>query len=70
MKEYGTSGIFSFLVILGTVHGYNWSVRACGCFEVGHLMNLFELLFAFSSLVLVAVGSFTLIRFPLPKPVL
>lgn len=51
-----------FLVILQTVPCCNWSVRACGCFEVGHLMRLF----AVSSVV--ALGPFTLIRFPLLSP--
>ena len=46
-----------FLVILGTIPGCNWSVRAYGYFEVGRFMNLF----AFSSVVV--VGPLTLIKF-------
>lgn len=32
--------MFSFLVILGTVPGCTWSVRAYGHFEVGRFMDL------------------------------
>ena len=35
--------IFLFLVILGTVPGCNWSVRAYGYFPVGCLMSMFAL---------------------------
>lgn len=63
----GMFGIFSFLVILGTVPCCNWSVRACSYFEVGHLMRLMPFLLAFSSVI--AVGPFTLIRFALLRPV-
>ena len=41
----GMYELFPFFVILGTVPGCNWSVRAYGYFEVSRLMRLF----AFSS---------------------
>lgn len=53
---------FSLLVI-GTVPGCNWSVRADGNFEVGPFMRLF----AFSSVV--SVGPLAWIKFPWLKPV-
>lgn len=37
----GTSENFSVLIILETVPGCNWSLRAYGCFAVGHFMSLF-----------------------------
>lgn len=45
----------SFFGNFRTVPGCNWSVRVCGYFEVGCLMNLF----AFS--LVVAVSPFTLL---------
>lgn len=54
---------FPFLVIVGTVPGGNWSVRADGNFEVGPFMGLF----AFSSVV--SVGPLAWIKFPWLKPV-
>lgn len=59
----GTGGIFPFLAIVGTVPGYNWSVLAYGYFELGHLMSLFALS------AVVTVGPFSLLRFPLLRPV-
>ena len=53
----------SFLVILGTVPGYNWSVGAYGYFKVGHLISLL----AFSSVV--TVGPFVVLKFPGLKPI-
>ena len=61
MMEYRPYGIVPFLLILGTVPGYNPSVRTSGYFEVGCLMSLF----CISSVV--AVGPFNLPKFPLLK---
>ena len=52
---------FFFLVILATVPGCNWSVRAYGYLEVGHLMSQF----AISSVV--TVDPFALITYLLFK---
>lgn len=54
---------FPFLIVLGTVPGCNWLVRAYGSFEVGPFMSLF----AFSSMV--SLGPLAWIRFPRLKPV-
>ena len=63
MREHGDVWNFSLLVILVTVPGCNWSIRAYGYFEVGHLMSLF------SFILVVTVGSSALLKFPLLKPV-
>lgn len=51
-----------FFVNLGTAPDCNWPVRASGYFEAGRLMNLFT-----CSLV-VPMGPFALMEFPLLKP--
>lgn len=56
-------GIFPFLVILEVMLGSNWSLRTYGYFEVGCLMSLS----AFS--LVVSVGSFAVLRFPLLKSI-
>lgn len=58
----GRCGIFSFLVILGTVLGCHWSVRVCGYLEVGRLRSLFAFI------LVVAVGPLALLKFLLLKP--
>ena len=68
VREYGKNGIFSSLVILGTVRGYNWSVRACGYFEVGRSMNLFELPVCFQLLGLGCRGPFYLDQVSIAQP--
>ena len=60
----GKHAVFSFLVtVYAWLSASHWLVRAYGSFEVDHLMSLF----AFSSVVF--VGSFSLPKFPLLKPI-